>query len=165
MKLRHLVLLAGLVAGGNAPVPAAASDGLLAGPPRTVHKQFNVASRKFNSRQRMILTECSGAADVQICNYTVTGRLALVAWSQEGNKEKLQSVTLIYAKGSRAVEMFIAMATLMEVYSPGSDRSEQGVAMIALAEAIKTDAGEGSVLLDDISYSVSNLGGWAYGSP
>ncbi len=33
MKLRHLVLLAGLVAGGNAPVPAAASDGLLAGPP------------------------------------------------------------------------------------------------------------------------------------
>lgn len=95
MKLRHLVLLAGLVAGGNAPVPAAASDGLLAGPPRTVHKQFNVASRKFNSRQRMILTECSGAADVQTCNYTVTGRLALVAWSQEGNKEKLQSVTLL----------------------------------------------------------------------
>lgn len=135
----------------------ASEDGHLAGTPRTVHKAFNSAARKLKTKQRMVLTECSGD-DVRICNYTVTGKLGLMAWSQKQNRAKLDSIMLIYVKGSNALDMFIAMGILMTVYSPDTDKSERGVAITTLAEAIEKNAGERSTVLNGVSYSVSNLG-------
>ncbi len=157
MRLKFLNLVATTVIVGLCNEPVVASEKLLAGTPKTVHKKFNLAAKEFRSKQRMVLTECSGDG-VQICNYTVTGQLALMAWSREGHQDRLESVTLIYAKGSNAMDMFIAMGTLMQVDSPGADKSERGVAIATLAEGIKQEAGKKSVILDDVTYSVSNLG-------
>jgi len=158
LKLGMVGLAFGLLA---QPMMAFAAD-TLPGDPGSVHKSFNAIARKIEARQRMVLTKC-GKAQVRTCNYTVTGRLGVVAASPDGQPGKLASITVIYASGSNATDMIIAMGIMMLIYSPDSDQSERSLAISTLGKTINSGEKTAQVTLEDTSYTIAfyeSLGLW-----
>ena len=153
--LKKLILSLAIITASSAITVANAKT--LSGTPKTVHKKFNAAAKKIRTNNRMVLTRCSRKV-ASVCNYTVTGNLAAIAKSKNGQFDKLEDIILIFAKGSNGNDMIIAMGLLMITYSPRIDKAERGEALVSLSKMVTTGETKRSVVLDDVKYTFTNLG-------
>lgn len=125
----------------------------LPGKPDDVHTRFNEAAHSVRADTRMSLTECAGV----VCNYVVSGNLGGLAEYSDEKPEELESFSLIFAKGSDANSLLLAMGLLMMVFSPESERDERGEALNRIAGSFGSSKGDTTVLIGDVSYRLANL--------
>lgn len=150
-NIAALTVMLGLTSDGFA------EDQLLPGTPDEVHDLFNGLAARADFENRMSLKICSGE-NVHTCQYSVTGKLAVIAAAPKGNPDKLESIIVINTGRARPIDMVITMSILITMYSPEITAEKRAKVMSQLASALKNSSREKEVSLGRITYKLKDFG-------